>query len=269
MERKVSEIFLGYQAKKKFGQNFLKDKDCIHKIIQSIPNIHTDEQIVEIGAGLGDLSDELLKLYPIKAYEIDSDLCSLLRKKYHSALDSARLKLIHQDVLDLPNSKGWLHQEPYVLVSNLPYYVATHIILKILKDPLCQGFVVMTQKEVAQRFCAKSGKSHFCALSILTQTFGQVSYLFDVPAIAFEPVPRVTSAVFSFKKNIAMIDEDFENMLKIAFCAPRKKLLKNLATHYDKTVLQKVFMELRIPLDVRAHQLENSNYHQIFEKIRK
>lgn len=259
---------LHYQAKKKFGQNFLKDKSFVYKIVQSIPNIHSDEKIIEIGVGLGDLSDELLKLYPIKAYEIDNDLCSLLRKKYGSMLDSKRFELINQDVLELKNSQGWLHDTPYILVSNLPYYVATHIILKALKDPLCKGFIVMTQKEVAQKFSATCGESAFCALSVLTQTLGIAQYLFDVPNTAFDPMPKVTSAVFMVKKNQNMLKENFENMLKIAFNAPRKKLFKNLAARYDKEKLHKAFEQLEIDKDIRAHQLETHLYHQIFELIK-
>lgn len=257
-----------YQAKKKFGQNFLKDKSYIHRIVQSIPNIHTNEQIIEIGVGLGDLSDELLKLYSVKAYEIDSDLCSLLKVKYGNELSSGRLELINQDVLELKNPTGWLHQDSYILVSNLPYYVATHIILRALKDPLCEGFVVMTQKEVAQKFTAESEDSTFCALSVLTQTLGESKYLFDVPNVAFDPIPKVTSAVFMVRKNQKTLEEGFENMLKTAFCSPRKKLFKNLTTQYEKEKIEKAFTSLDISFDIRAHQLETKLYHQIFENIK-
>ena len=257
-----------YQAKKKFGQNFLKDKSFVQRIVQSIPKLHKGEQIVEIGVGLGDLSDELLKLYPVKAYEIDSDLCSLLRKKYSGVLTSGRLELIEQDVLECKKAQGWLHHQDYILVSNLPYYVATAIIVGVLKDPFCRGFVVMTQKEVAQRFCAKSGDSNFCALSVLTQLAGSAELLFDVPNSAFEPMPKVTSSVFMVEKNQARIEEGFEAMLKVAFCSPRKKLFNNLATRYDKDFLEAIFTQLDLAQSARAHELEGRAYHQIFEKIK-
>ncbi len=258
-----------YQAKKKFGQNFLKDKSFVHQIVQSIPKIHQGEQIIEIGVGLGDLSDELLKLYPIKAYEIDDDLCSFLKDKYKDVLASNRLELIHQDVLERKMQEGWLHHQNYILVSNLPYYVATLIILNVLKDPLCRGLIVMTQKEVAQKFCAKNQDSHFCALSVLTQTLGEAELLFDVPNSAFQPMPKVTSAVFCVQKNQNQLQIGFENMLKAAFCAPRKKLLKNLGTCYPKDLLEEIFMQLSLNEDIRPHQLENKKYHQIFEKLKK
>ncbi|WP_104697356.1 MULTISPECIES: 16S rRNA (adenine(1518)-N(6)/adenine(1519)-N(6))-dimethyltransferase RsmA [unclassified Helicobacter] len=258
-----------YQAKKKFGQNFLKDKEFVERIVQSIPNIHQNEQIIEIGVGLGDLSDELLKLYQVKAYEIDNDLCSFLRKKYIRALELGRLELINQDVLTIEKKEGWLHHQDYILVSNLPYYIATHIILRVLRDPYCKGFIVMTQKEVAQKFCAKSKDSDFCALSVLTQTLGSAEILFDVPAKAFEPMPKVTSSVFMVKKSANILDSGFEDFLKVAFCSPRKKLLKNLARCYKREILEDLFKKLGLMEDVRAHELLSETYHQIFRELNK
>lgn len=258
-----------YRAKKKFGQNFLKDRFFIRKIVQSIPEIHAGEQVVEIGVGLGDLSDELLRLYPLKAYEIDSDLCSLLRQKYDRALESGCFTLIHQDVCEIEKNIAWLHSSPYILVSNLPYYVATHIILKAIRDPFCKGFIVMVQKEVAEKFCSSAGESDFCALSVLAQSVGEVKYLFDVPKEAFNPEPRVTSAVFMLKKNTnfeAFLE--LESFLKICFKAPRKKLSKNLLSCFDQGVLDSVFASFGIPKQARAHELSTQMYHQIFEKLK-
>lgn len=241
----------------------------MRKIVQSIPNIYQGEQIIEIGVGLGDLSDELLKLYQVKAYEIDSDLCSFLSKKYNEALKLGRLELINQDVLMIKEREGWLHHQDYILVSNLPYYVATHIILRVLRDPYCKGFVVMTQKEVAQKFCAKSKDSNFCALSVLVQTLGEAEILFDVPAKAFEPIPKVTSSVFIVQKNANILESGFEDFLKIAFCSPRKKLLNNLAKSYDKRILEDLFKQLELAEDIRAHELSSKIYHHIFKEISK
>lgn len=258
-----------YKAKKKFGQNFLKDKYFVQKIVQSIPKILDSEQIIEIGVGLGDLSDELLKLYPLKAYEIDSDLCSFLRQKYDKVLESGYFTLVHQDVCELKESTGWLHPEAYILVSNLPYYVATHIILKALRDPLCKGFIVMVQKEVALKFCASFNNSDFCALSVLAQTMGEVEYLFDVPKEAFNPEPKVTSAVFMLKKNKDFFElQKLESFLKIAFSAPRKKLSKNLTSHFDRVLVDSIFASLGISEQTRAHELSTQMYHQIFEKLK-
>lgn len=172
---------------------------------------------------------------------------------------------------------SWLASSPYILISNLPYYIATRIILIALKDPLCKGFVVMTQKEVADKFCANSGDSEFCALSVLAQSIGETKMLFSVPKEAFEPMPKVTSSVFRLRKwQESFLGDftkssqrwfDFEKMLKHAFASPRKKLLSNLAKHYDKKQLDEIFATLDMPIDSRAHQVSTQTYHHIFTKL--
>nr|WP_095273944.1 16S rRNA (adenine(1518)-N(6)/adenine(1519)-N(6))-dimethyltransferase RsmA [Helicobacter sp. 11S03491-1] len=257
-----------HKAKKKFGQNFLKDSVYIHKIVQSIPKVFCGEKLIEIGVGLGDLTDELLKFYQLKAYEVDKDLCSFLVQKYSSLIDSGRLMLVPQDVLELSNTHGWLDNQDYVLISNLPYYIASNILLRVLRDSKCRGFVVMTQKEVAQKFCAQSGDSNFCALSVITQTLGAAQILFDVPQEAFNPIPKVISSVFRMRKNRDLLENNFEEMLKIAFCSPRKKLINNLSSRYNKQILEDLFEKLCIKMNVRAHEISTPTYHQIFNNLK-
>lgn len=282
--------------------------------------------LVEIGVGLGDLSKQLLSVAPLIAYEIDETLCSFVLQRFRSENLANDFDLRQVDVLSLPFAQNaqkspkspknrlaknkqakhneenkntmspqnlksslptfWLATMPYVLISNLPYYIATRIILTALKDPLCLGFVVMTQKEVADKFCATSGDSEFCALSVLAQSMGEVKWLFDVPKEAFNPMPKVTSSVFSLrkitntnkvsqaKKHFDALDSkldfyEFENLLKIAFASPRKKLFSNLATRYEKTALEEIFALLNLPLEIRAHELCTQDYHHIFTKLHK
>lgn len=217
---------------------------------------------------MGDLTDKLLEFYQLKAYEVDTDLCSFLKQKYKASIASQDLILVCQDVLELPLKEGWLDDEEYILISNLPYYIASAILLRVLRDPKCKGFVVMTQKEVAQKFCAKSGDRNFCALSVITQTLGESEMLFDVPKEAFEPMPKVTSSVFRMRKNNQVIEKDFEEMLRVAFCSPRKKLFSNLATKYDKKILQDLFGDFCIDQDIRPHQISATSYHQIYNNLK-
>lgn len=261
-------IDIQHRAKKKFGQNFLKDFKYLNEIIQSIPNIFRNERLIEIGVGLGDLTDRLLKQYALKAYEIDKDLCSFIEQKYSSFISSNRFVLINADVLELDDKVGWLDKNEYVLVSNLPYYIASAILIRVLKDPKCRGFIVMTQKEVAQKFCATHNDRNFSALSVITRTFGDPELLFDVPKEAFDPMPKVTSSVFMMRKNLASLEEGFEEMLKVAFSSPRKKLLNNLSNRYDKFILENLFKELNIFDFCRPHQLSTRDYHQIFNKLK-
>lgn len=263
-----------HRAKKHFGQNFLRDSQVLYKIVQSIPKLAIP--CIEIGVGLGDLTQELLKVESsVVAYEVDLDLCSLLDEKFSNEIQSGRLNIIYQDILDLPSQQTWLCPSDYKVVSNLPYYVATHIILRLLRDKSCKAMLVMTQKEVAEKFCAKSGQKEFCALSVLVESFGKAQNLFDVPKEAFSPQPKVTSSVFALHKfSQPLWQEDFsldnlEFFLKLAFCAPRKKLIKNLAQNFDKAQLESIFARIGISQDARAHEVETASFHQILKFLTK
>lgn len=275
---------MGYLAKKRFGQNFLIDSHFVHQIIQSIPKLPI--QCVEIGAGLGDLTQELLKIESLIAYEVDRDLCSLLCEKFSKFIESGQLQLINHNVLDFSAESAWLHSGAYKVVSNLPYYIATNIILRLLRDKYCQSFLVMTQKEVAQKFCAVSGHSEFCALSVLVESLGNAQMLFDVPPQAFKPMPKVISSVFVVNKypthKIAIntsgdtnfIWQDYfhisqlESFLKLAFSAPRKKLFKTLEKSFDKSRLTKAFEYADINPNARAHEVKTIGFHHLLAYLK-
>lgn len=265
------KVVEAHRAKKCFGQNFLRDFHYIQRIVQSIPSLPI--QCVEIGVGLGDLTQELLKIESLIAYEVDLDLCSLLDKKFSYHIESERLKIIYEDVLNRSTQQQWLCESEYKVVSNLPYYIATRIIIRLLQDRFCRALLVMTQKEVAQRFCAKSGDSAFCALSVLAQTFGEARILFDVPKEAFSPVPKVISSVFIIDKYSASFDsfsfDELESFLKLAFSAPRKTLLKNLSHSFGKNLVKEALESAGVSFNARAHEVETKSFHHILEIIKK
>jgi len=250
-------------AKKKFGQNFLKDETILHKIIQAMPN--NSNKIVEIGPGLGDLTKFLVDIKSVEAFEVDTDLCKLLQSEFKKEINTNRLHLNCGDVLR--NWKSSLIDEPYDLVANLPYYIATNIILKALTDPMCKNILVMVQLEVAEKFCATSGEKVFGSLGIITQSVGTAKIIVKVPPTAFDPQPKIDSAVFLIEKTSDRNDENFEGLLRVAFKQPRKTLMKNLSSVYDKNKLLQVFKELDLTLTVRPHQLSTDDYHQLYKKI--
>lgn len=251
-------------AKKKFGQNFLKDESILHKIVEAMPN--NNHKIVEIGPGLGDLTKFLVNVKSVEAFEIDTDLCKILQVKFADDIATKRLTLRCGDVLESWESS--LVDEPYDLVANLPYYIATNIILKALADKNCKNILAMVQLEVAQKFCATSGDREFGALSIITQGIASSSIAIEVPPTAFEPEPKVKSAVFLIQKYKNRVDEKFEEFLKVAFIQPRKMLIKNLSAKYDKTKLLDIFKELNLTQTIRPHELSTSDYHQLYTKTR-
>lgn len=251
-------------AKKKFGQNFLKDEAVLRKIVEAMPK--TDNKIVEIGPGLGDLTKFLVDVKSVEAFEVDTDLCKLLQSTFKEEIATKRLHINCGDVLEAWQSS--LIDEPYDLVANLPYYIATNIILKALADPMCKNILVMVQLEVAEKFCAHEGEKVFGSLSVITQSVADAHIVVQVPPTAFEPPPKIDSAVFLIQKNADRSDEDFEGMLRVAFKQPRKTLMKNLSASYEKEKLLVAFKELALIQTIRPHQVSTDNYHQLYKKMK-
>ena len=250
-------------AKKKFGQNFLKDESVLRKIVEAMPK--NENKIVEIGPGLGDLTKFLVDVKSVEAFEVDTDLCKLLQSEFKEEIATKRLHINCGDVLQA--WKSALVDEPYDLVANLPYYIATNIILKALADPMCKNILVMVQLEVAEKFCAVAGEKVFGSLSIITQSVGTSHIVVKVPPTAFDPQPKIDSAVFLIQKKKDRSDKDFEDMLRVAFTQPRKTLMKNLSSKYEKDILQEAFSSLELIQTIRPHQVSTNDFHQLYKKI--
>jgi len=250
-------------AKKKFGQNFLKDESVLRKIVEAMPK--NENKLVEIGPGLGDLTKFLVDVKSVEAFEVDTDLCKLLQSEFKEEIATKRLHINCGDVLQA--WKSTLVDEPYDLVANLPYYIATNIILKALADPMCKNILVMVQLEVAEKFCATAGEKVFGSLGIITQSVGTAKIVVKVPPTAFNPPPKIDSAVFLIQKSADRSDKEFEDMLRVAFSQPRKTLMKNLSAKYDKGRLQEVFNELNLIHTIRPHQVDTKDYHQLYKII--
>ncbi len=223
----------------------------MEKISEAMPK--TDNLVIEIGPGLGDLTEKLLEKSRVKAFEIDKDLCEILKEKF------PKLDLICGDVLEYWHNN--LADEKYDLIANLPYYIATNIILRALKDKNAQNIVVLIQKEVADKFLAKPGDKNYGSLAILAQSIADVKRLFDIPPGAFVPAPKVMSTVISFSKFKDSFDEEFAKFLKTAFAKPRKTLKKNLSAY--KFIPSKYgFADT-----VRPHQIEISDFFRLFSAL--
>ena len=253
------------KAKKKFGQNFLKDETILRKIIESMPD--DEKPIVEIGPGLGDLTRHLVKIKDVTAYEVDKDLCERLCNRFKVAIKSRKLTLRCTDVLTHWNQES-LNRQPYHIVANLPYYIATNIILRALKDDNCQSLLVMVQKEVAKKFSAKPKQKSFSALAVLVQSVGEAELCFDVLPEAFVPAPKVVSSVLRIVKKETFNDPEFENFLKVAFTQPRKTLAKNLSGKFYKKDVVAAFDLLDLRSSVRPHEVGASLYHHLYKILK-
>ena len=256
------------KAKKQYGQNFLKDTTILDKIIQSMPN--NNNYVVEIGPGLGDLTKNLVKYKDMTAYEVDTDLIGILESKFDIEIKEGRLKLIHTDVLEAWDKQKTLHDGKYDLIANLPYYIATNIILRAFEDKNCEHIIVMVQKEVAEKFTAKVNNKDYSSLGIITESISIDSrILFDVPPESFDPPPKVISSILYIKKDMdKYLDKDFNKFLKACFVQPRKKLSKNLTSIIDKNAISKIYEELNIDDNVRPHEVSSSLYSQMHTRVK-
>ena len=252
-------------ASKKFGQNFLKSDHYLQKIVQAMPNDNL--KVAEIGPGLGDLTKELVKTRNVTAFEVDKRLCEHLTTEFETPTHKGCFELRCGDVLERWES-GSLLDEPYHLVANLPYYIATNIILKAFKDELCQSILVMVQKEVAVKFSAVAKQKAFSALSVLAQSVGKATLCFEVEREAFVPPPNVTSAVLLIEKEQSRDDEKFETFLKVAFSQPRKKLSKNLLSAFSKDIVNQTFTKLDLDPNLRPHEAETLVYHHLYNELK-
>ena len=263
----IISLMVEIKAKKKFGQNFLKDESILFKIIEAMPN--SNNHIVEIGPGLGDLTSKIVKCKDVTAYEVDRDLFSILQSKFANELKSKRLELVLGDVLDTWRMKKTLYDAKYDLIANLPYYIATNIILKAFEDSNCDSIMVMVQKEVAEKFTANVGEKKFSSLAVITKLISdEVRILFDVSPSSFEPPPKVNSSILYIKKNKdKKIDFNFNKFLKSAFSQPRKKLFRNLSNIVDKAILSIAYQELDIDDNTRPHEISPSLYCQLYKKV--
>jgi len=253
-------------AKKKFGQNFLIDESVVRRIVEAMP--HNDNIIAEIGPGLGDLTKHLVNVKSVIAFEVDTDLCKLLNEEFKEEMNTGRFELRCGDVLE--HWKANLLDSNYDLVANLPYYIATNIILKALADPHCQSLLVMVQREVAEKFSAQPGDKDFGSLAVITQTVGHAGIVIEVPPEAFNPPPKIHSAVLRIvKQKSRSSDTGLEDMLRVAFAQPRKTLLKNLSAVYNKEEVSNALEAMSLSPTIRPHQTTTANYHQLYRCLTK
>ena len=238
------------KAKKKFGQNFLVDRYFISKIINEIKP-KEGNNILEIGPGKGAITEPVLKkIKHISVVEIDPDMIKILKHK----ISTKNISILAEDVLGINDE---FFEKFNKIIGNLPYYIATEIILKLTKIYSCSSeLYFMVQKEVAERITAKPSNKSFGRLSVILQYYFDTELLFEIPPEAFSPQPKITSAFIRLirKKRISpkVIDEDsFEQIVKVAFSQKRKTIKNN----FKKILFDKDFFNLEISPKIRSEAL--------------
>jgi len=262
---RIQEILSEYNLKadKRFGQNFLIDANVLHKIVATA-EISIDDFVLEIGPGLGVLSYELAKYAGrLVSIELDKRLIEVLKE---NLAEFDNFEIINQDALDydfrqLPKDS--------LLVANLPYNVATPIIVKALESGRFKRLVFLVQKEVAQRFSALPASKSYGALSLIVQYYGQAKRVADVSPNSFFPAPKVTSSIvkIDINKDIKANPELFE-LIHIAFKHRRKTLKKNLImANYPSGQVLAAIEKLDLKATVRAEELRLEDFISLLEEL--
>lgn len=253
------------RAKKHLGQHFLTDKNIAEKIVNSLRNYSEYKQVLEVGPGMGILSDFLLNKQDLETYliDIDTESYEFLKRKY----PELGKKLINGDFLEL-DFKAVLPGR-FGIIGNFPYNISSQILFKVLdnRDQVVE-LVGMFQKEVAQRCVEKPGSKEYGILSVFLQAFYDVEYLFSVKPGVFNPPPKVTSAVIRLTRNdVQKLDCDeklFWQVVKSGFNQRRKTLRNALSSLLNK---EKNLVDPM--LDLRAERLSVKDFVEMTNLISK
>lgn len=270
------------KRKPRLGQNFLIDHSAARRIVEALGDVST-RNVIEIGPGRGMLTDVLVKrARKVIAIELDHVLAAQLRMRY-AALNN--VEILESDFVTVEwtsmvgRRPGPLHDlrptqpETVDIVGNLPYYVTSDIVLRILEEHKNIGrAVIMVQREVADRIAAEPGSRDYGLLSATAQLFARVENLFTLPPEAFDPPPKVHSSVLRLtmaprSAELQIDAEPFVEMLKLAFAQKRKTLVNNLKGRYDDKVVRAALKAAGVRPDVRAEALPLERFAAIFRML--
>lgn len=265
-------------ANKSLGQNFLIDDEVIEKTVDSA-DIAKEDLVIEIGPGLGTLTNKLLeKAKKVIAIELDNRMVAILEERFAFY---SNFQIIHEDVLKV-NLKQVIEEEKkrnkinkVKIVANLPYYITTPIIMKLLEDKLeIESITVMVQKEVAKRLGANPGEKLAGAITYSVQYYCMVEEVIEVTSQSFIPAPEVESEVIKLiVRNKPMVvlknEELFFQLIKVSFMQRRKTLINGVSNSglVEKQKLKQVLEQLEIPENIRGEKLTLDQFAQIANKL--
>lgn len=267
-----------FKTKKSLGQNFLQDQQIISAIIET-SKLEEGEKILEIGPGQGALTDRFVRANcDVEVIELDQRLIGVLEKRY---VQYSKIKILHKDFLETTKEDfAFLDpkQSPIKMIANLPYYITTPIIIKsLIKFPFIETMIVMVQKEVGLRFSSEYKNKNYGSVTVFLQTLANLKYEFTVPKTAFEPEPKIDSAIISLKRKkdidpiIKKSVEDYSEFLKRCFAQKRKVLSNNLKEYNGKNKNEiEVFLKnLGYPLTIRPEEIKVEEYIELYKNWKK
>lgn len=268
----------GISAKKAFGQNFLIDDSVLNEI-SNLSDIEENDLIIEIGPGLGNLT-HYLQNNNLLLIEIDERMLEILRDRFQ---ENDKISIINNDILKLDIDKEIeiIEQNRRIkfnnvkVVANLPYYITSPIIFKLLEDSKrISEIVVMVQEEVADRIVAKSKSKDYGILTLMVQYYSKATKEIVVPNSSFIPSPNVTSAVVKIVKENKYEDVDgniFKELVHKAFANRRKKMLNSLVMNnfmgFEKEKVKELLESCAISENARAEEIDIEKYIEIVKKL--
>ncbi|MCD3497242.1 16S rRNA (adenine(1518)-N(6)/adenine(1519)-N(6))-dimethyltransferase RsmA [Streptococcus equi subsp. equi] len=272
----------GFTFKKSFGQNFLTDTNILQKIVDTA-EIDKSVNVIEIGPGIGALTEflaERLQRLQVMAFEIDERLVPILADTLR---DFDNVQVVNQDILkaDLQTQlKQFSNPDlPIKVVANLPYYITTPILMHLIESKIpFQEFVVMMQREVADRISAEPNTKAYGSLSIAVQYYMTAKIAFVVPRTVFVPAPNVDSAILKMTRRdqplIEVQDEDFFfRVSRVGFVHRRKTLWNNLVSHFGKAEDTKARLEQGLALagikpSIRGEALSIQDFGRLADALK-
>ena len=264
----ISKIF----PKKSLGQNFLIDKNVIRKIVK-IPNFLENKTVLEIGAGNGNLTNEILKKNPkrIIAIEKDKNLAIVLKDRF---IKTNKVEVVNDDIFNVLKKNIW--GKNIIIFGNLPYNISTQILASLITykkwPPWYDCMILMFQKEVADRILAKKNSREFGRFAILCSWRTEIKKEFDVSSNCFYPKPKVDSTMLSFypKKKIKYKIKDPKNLefiTRILFSNRRKMINKNLIKLFGKNIT--LIKDLNLDMRSRPEEISSEVFYKIAIKYEK
>ncbi|OPZ93970.1 MAG: Ribosomal RNA small subunit methyltransferase A [Firmicutes bacterium ADurb.Bin419] len=248
----------GIRLTKSLGQNFLTDENVVARIVDTA-EVTSDDLVMEIGPGIGSMTGELAKRAgKVVAVEIDRHLIPALKENLK---EFSNLEIINEDIMKVNVKDITVNEQNMTMkvAANLPYYITTPIIMKLLEEENdLELMVFMVQKEVAQRMVAKPGGKDYGALSVAVQYYAQPERVFDVPPHCFIPQPEVDSTIIKLKKNktppVNLKDKDmFFKVVKASFGQRRKTLLNALTNFGGFNKSKEEIREILSALDINEN----------------
>ncbi len=274
MEKDLKSVLAenGFGFKKKFGQNFITDKNLLASIVAQ-SGAERDDTVLEIGCGAGTLTRAIAeRVNRVFAFEVDKTLQPVLETTL-SGLDN--VQVVFKDFLkvNLPELEKEIGE--YSVIANLPYYVTTPLITKLLEEgKTCKSLTVMVQEEVALRLCARENTPDYGAITAAIALSASAEIIKKVPRTMFIPRPNVDSAVVKLtiqRGRIAVSDEQlYKKVVHAAFASRRKTLENNLVNTFgfSREVAQKILSSCNVDLRARGETLSPEQFASLTEAIK-